>query len=52
MATTLEHASQGVLIGEIIADGNRELLRGQQASMSLWKGIRSDVSAIVRAAGV
>lgn len=47
----LKHDSQGFLIGEII-DGNRELLRSHQASMSLWKGIRSDVSAIARAIGV
>lgn len=47
----LKHDSQGFLIGEII-DGNRDLLRGQQASMSLWRGIRADVSAIARAIGV
>ena len=51
MATTLKHDAQGFLIGEI-TDGNRDLLRGHQASMSLWKGIRSDVSAIARAIGV
>lgn len=47
----LKHDNQGFLIGEI-AEGNRDLLRIQQSSMTLWRGIRTDVSAIARAIGV
>lgn len=50
MAAKLRHDAQGFLIGEMI-DGNRELLRSQQASRPLWKGIRPDVSAIAGRSG-
>ena len=48
---TLKHDAQGFLIGEVL-DRNRDLMRLQESSMTLWRGIRTDVSAIARAIGV
>lgn len=42
---------QGFLVGELI-DAQRDLLAVQQQSLTVWRGVRSDVSAIARAMGV
>lgn len=49
--TGFKHDSAGFLVGELL-DVNRELLDAQGASMSVWRGIRSDVRAIARSLGV
>lgn len=51
MATTLKHDAQGFLIGELL-DGNRDLLRGQEASLQIWRAVQYDVRAIVKSLGV
>lgn len=47
----IKHDRQGFLVGDLVA-GQRELLDQQQASVSIWRGIRSDVRAIARSMGL
>lgn len=47
----IKHDSQGFLIGDLI-ESSKSMLETQQAGMGVWRGIRSDVSAIARAMGV
>lgn len=50
MASGFKSDAQGFLIGEVIENG-RDLLRSQQQGIAIWKTIRTDVKAIVRAVG-
>lgn len=47
----IKHDKQGFLVGDLVA-GQRELLDQQQAGLSIWRGIRTDVRAIARMLGV
>jgi hypothetical protein len=49
--SSIKHDSAGFLIGDLIESSNN-LLKSQQAGLSLTRAIRADVSAIARAMGV
>lgn len=48
MAATLKHDAQGFLVGELI-DGSRDILRAQEASLQVFRGMHTDVKSILNA---
>jgi hypothetical protein len=47
----LKHNPAGFLVGELI-DVERDLLKAHQQGLTIWRDVRTDVSAIARAMGV